>query len=396
MHLSYINKPISIKRLPQFVDRTRDIISFDSDNLYPQRTMEIAARSGIASSCIETLAEFTDGEGFENDDYGLSVINDDAETVNKVMKQVVADHAMHNGFGLHFDWNLNLQISAVRLIDFEFLRFGLQRDQDGNFFVDSIKFSNNWEMDILKTGSHSLNIKTFDLFSSDPEVISQQITAAGGIQNWNGQIMYVTPKKFRYPLSTFDAVAESVQATGEIQVYELSNIQNSFHADLIFRYRGKFESNDKKREVQEALNPWKGARGAGFIIIEDESDFEGKLTERIDRNNNDKAYDSTHQKTRDRVLERYAIPKELVGVRSQSPFSKEEYQDAFDVYNVKIKGRRETISEVFKLWTPFFKETINTDDNYAITPQQFGLASDEVNDDSPKPEVVEEPEQVED
>lgn len=369
--ISVIQRPIVKKRVPVFVDRTDDILAYDVDNLYPQRNEEISARSGITMSCIERLARFTRGRGFANSGFGNTIINRKRQTVNKILQLNALDFAQHNGFALHFNYNLEGRISETNFIYFKYCRLGLP---DENHFIHDIKFSTNWEQDPFKEEQSVRTILEYDIFNPNPEVVLSQMERDGGIANYKGQIMFYTPEMFVYPKSTFDAVVDSVQTSAEVPEYELGNVQNSFNADGIFRYKGRFEGEREKQEFKHEINQFKGPKNAGsIIVVEDESETDSRLFEKIDRNNNDRMYDSTDKKSRDRIIERYAIPKALVGIYPDSGmFNQENMRDAFAIYNEDTEERRADISEAYKLWTNAFRDPINPEFNFSILPQQFG------------------------
>lgn len=366
-----VQKPIVKKRVPVFVDRTDHILRYDIDNLYPQRNEETSARSGITMSCMERLARFTRGRGFANTAFGNHIVNRKQQTVNKILHLNAIDYGQHNGFALHFNYNLAGTISEVNFTHFKYCRLGLP---DDNHFIHDVKFSTNWEQDPYKELKSTRDIVTYDMFNPNPDIVLAQIDRDEGIHNYKGQILYYTPEMFVYPKSTFDAVVDSVQTSAEVPEFELGNVQNSFNADGIFRYKGKFESKTEKDQFKYEINQFKGPKNAGSIlVIEDESETDGKLFEKIDRNNNDRLYDSTDTKSRNRIIERYAIPKPLLGIYPESGmFNQENMRDAFAIYNEHTEDRRADMSEVYRLWTQAYRDVINPESNFFISPQQFG------------------------
>lgn len=365
-------RPILKKRVPVFVDRSDDILRYDVDNLYPQRNEEISARSGITMSCIERLARFTRGRGFAGPAYGNTIVNRKKQTVNKLLQLNAFDFAQHNGFALHFNYNLEGTVSEVNFIYFKYCRLSIP---DDNNQVDTIRFSTNWEEDPYKEDKPTRTIVTYDIFNPNPDVVLGQIDRDEGIYNYRGQILYYTPEMFVYPKSTFDAVVDSVQTTGEVAEFELGNVQNRFNVDGIFRYPGKFENQEERDRFKRDINgDFKGPRNAGSImVVEDETEGDADIYTPITGSNNDKLYDSTDKKSRDRVVERYAIPKPLLGIFPESGmFNQENMRDAFMIYNENTEERRADISEVYRLWTQYYRDMINPGQNFTIQPQQFG------------------------
>lgn len=335
-----------LKRLPTVIDRTYEVQAYDVDNLYPQRAEEVKNRSYTLKSAVERLAEFIDGEGFEDFNLATLILNSEGQTANEVLDIIAQDKACFNGIALHIKYNLNYKISEVTPIEFMFCRLGIP---DENGHVHEIKYNTNWERDFAKTENNLFEIYTYPVFNPNPEVVKEQI-AEYGFENYPGQILYWTPKPGIYPKAPFDPVFDNAQAQSEIGVFELASIQNGFTATTIFKYPGQFESDEKRREFKKKLDMHKGAKGAkSTIVVENPSGEELDLVETIQMQNTDRMFEFTSKNVKNAIRECLSMPAEILGQLPETGmFNQQQIQDAYTYVNAITRGHRNQIERIFQ------------------------------------------------
>ena len=331
---SFIN-PIE-KRVLTNVDHQWQITDFGADNLYPQRMEELYKRSPLTKSAIAILTEFISGEGFGNTD----PINRYGQTWDTILRSSANEFSTFNGFALHLNFSATGALLEVQQLPFEFVRLGI-RNQDG--ITDYCMVSANWEEDSEKhadyVGPKPVKYKLFNPMTAASE------TLMGG----NGQVLYYTPRMFTYPLCSFDAVRDSVQTDHEIQSYMLSKTSSGFLGTTIFKYPGGFDSEADRRATVAKVQGLKGAEGARFIVAETPEDFTGNLIEAIPAPNDDKLFDLTELRVRDKILQNYAIPGALMGVAPEGAvFTSQEIKDSYDYVNARTKHKRLLMESIFQ------------------------------------------------
>ena len=200
MYSFFPSEPIR-KRIQTNVHFGDKITLFGSDNLYPQRMDELYKRSPLTKQAIKVLSEFCMGEGFSSN--GDTQLNRYGQTFNDILRLIVDDLNIFNGFSLHFNYNGLGRIIEIQHVPFEYVRLGL-KDKQG--ITDYVAVSSNWEGDALKyTNYEGIEYTNFQLFNP-------LLAAANAVNNQDGQILYMTPKMFTYPLASFDAMRDIVQA----------------------------------------------------------------------------------------------------------------------------------------------------------------------------------------
>ena len=334
-----INQPFK-KRIPQSMEFRFNITNYDVDNLYPQKVKEIILASPIANRATLAYSDFLRGNGFEEN--GDFVINDQEETINDLLRLVTVNKALYNGYSIHVNVNILGGITDMRIIPFEYVRYGLP---DVNGRHHDIKINVNWESDMFKTlkrGSEAVHeLPLYGNFELSHE---------------NGMAFYVVPDKDVYPRATADPVLDSAQTECEVQSFELGGIQNGFLGTSIFRHPGKIESKTEREKILNMLRELKGPAGAnGIGYVETNPSFTGPLIENIPANNNDTLFIQTVSNVTDRILLSFGMPQGIIGIQPEGGiFNQQDMEDQYVYYNVRTRDVRnqlaEQINKIMRLW----------------------------------------------
>ena len=365
------------ERIPLVWDFSSDSLAYGQDNLYPQRVEQIALRSGLTVTALNVLQEFTQGQGFVNESLGSQVINSSGMTMDDLLKFIGYDYSWFDVVAIHFQYNLNLRISEATPIFSKFCRFALPDEISKK--IEMIRFSVNWEQNLSKTGGRPREIEDFWAFNTDPEVVRAQIQSSGGINNYPGQILYASEFQNIYPAVVYDPVLDAVQTNGEIPLYELSNIQNSFHPSTIFKYPGKFETEEEEREIKRKVQEMTGSMGAGssmVVEVPEENFAEFDFLEPITVQNRDRMMEFTSRNNREAITQAFGTPPILLGFHPQTGFINQENMiNSFNYYNQRTLPRRQFVETVTEKWFPFLQGAPAVDD-YTIQPLFFVAAQE--------------------
>jgi hypothetical protein len=208
-------------------------------------------------------------------------------------------------------------------------------------------------------------VLTYALWPGTPE---QAIEAA---KNWdyenlgefNGFVLYVTPRKNTYPLSTVDSVIESSQTNAEIQLFELAGVQNGFLGATLLKHPGKIESREERERINAMVSGIRGSQNANSVVVWEIPDgYDNDVLEQFPANNQDRLFENTNKTTVNRIVQTLAIPPSLLGIMPENSFfSMQEIEDSYNYFNVRTNNRRVMLSRVF-----------NEMGKYFVTPVQFG------------------------
>lgn len=337
-----------IKRLRTFVDLTDDIQLYTRNNLYPQICEAIRDRSFTIKSACEELGNFINGEGFEDASFADLVVNSKGQTMNDILSLIKIDAASFSGsFVIHLGVNMLGEFNNISVWPLAYWRFGLA---DDNGDVHDYKYNSNWEQDQYKEVNNAKRIICYPKFNPDKNLIQSQIEEDG--VNYMGQVLYFTPLEDQYPLATFDSVLDQGQTQEEIGLFRLASIQNGLNATSVFSYPGKFENKEKEDQFKDGLDPFKGGKGAGsIIVIEDESAQKKAqdLVHPLTIPNNDKIHEFISRDDKEAIVEAFAQPKGILGILPEAGmFNQQQLQEEYIYYNTKTRHYRSKISRAFK------------------------------------------------
>lgn len=370
MIYGYKYEPLLI-RVPTWIDRRYQIQGFDADNLYPQRAKEAKNRSYTANIACNRYGEFLNGEGFTDQKLALTVLNRKGHTANDFLDHICNSAKWANGFFIHVGYNLNYKINSVKVLDFEFNRFGLP-DEEGYFSI--IKYSTNWERNPNKNINPGIEICDYPVFNPDPNVVKEQIEAAGGILNYKGQIFYWTPEEGQYPKATFDTVLDQAQTQAEIGIFDLAMEQNGFKAAHVMGYPGKFETLQEEQRFKDGINSFTGQGSGGVLVIEN-PDGTLKMSDMItslQMQNTGDLHVSVDKRVRDAIRVAFGMPAEIIGEMPESGmFNQQQMQDAYVYYNSITRSMRNIISRQVKRILDNWYVPIT--DDFSIIEQKYSV-----------------------
>lgn len=373
--------PLFLKRIPSRIDYVRGVQTYGSDNLYPQRSLEVQKQSYTLKQAIRRLSDFTIGKGFVNADLNGIKVNSDGlggTTLLTALRSFILDYSSSDIIALHFNFNMLGEICSINVLKSEYCRFG-EPDEDN--VVREIKYSTNWEGERYKT-RRRVKVEAYPVFNPDPVVVREQIEQAGGIKNYRGQILYYTPKAWEYPETTFDAVMDHAQTQGDSGEFSVGITQNAFLGNVAFVYPGKFESDYEKRKMNKFLNSRAGARNAGKVIgIENTTGKDIKASDmfvNLGLPNSDKMFEYTDKNVKNAIRENYSMPMEILGVAPETGmFNQSNIREAFNYFNTITAPRRHRVEELLKVIFSYWWEPL-PDLDFTIDPLQY--VSDEVED----------------
>lgn len=356
--------PISI-RVPTLVSKSKNLQLWDEDNCYPQRAEEAIKHSHTLRGTVNSVADFLAGDGFEDPAIGGLIVSDSGplkkKTLNKVLRKVCEPYSRFETLPLHIGYDTNFRISSIDNIKVKYVRFPVA-DDSGRF--DYFWYSTNWEADTRKEKSARPIITPYHAFNPDPAVVAQQIAEDGGIEEYGGQLLFLTPEDYEYPLATFDAVMEAAQTQGELILGKLAYAQNGMMATMAIKFDGEFESQKEEDDWKALIKRKKGARNMNSNIgIQDKQGTKSikDMFANLQPANLDRLFEYTETSSITAILENEGWPKILIGVQAEGTlFNQESMVDAYTYANAKTRNHRRNISEVFSLLLSYWATPITS------------------------------------
>jgi hypothetical protein len=325
--------------------KTSGIISYDFDNCYPDRMKIISDGSVVAKRCKLLRSKYVFGKGFSDELFKKTLLND-KETADQVLKKCVNNVSDYEGIALWVGYNALMEVSSIKHLPFNYVRL---TDPDGD---NPDKYAVHPDWCGLKSKKFDPGLIDYiDKYSSDKDVIKNQIEKAEGFDNWRGQVLWMPlTMEDEYPETIYDSAFHSISTDVEIDLFKYRNVSTSFLAYYFYYKYGVFESDEARDEFVKSLGDVQGGRKAGKVLL-----VEGQTKEtrdelvKIDVNNNDKLFTYHEESVNKKIRVSFSIPPELLGLDSSSGFDSERVDQARAYYNSITQDERDTIKMIFEL-----------------------------------------------
>lgn len=348
-----------------------NIKGYDGDNCYPQRMQDFISASPTAKQAVGLYAKYIRGNGFQDKTFYKTVINRLGLTPDKLLRRLSMDYAQMQGLAVHINYNALFQKTEINFVPFEHCRLCDPNSE----YSGMIALHPDWSKRNKKTKISLETIDFIDSYNPDPEVILSQVEKAGGWEKYKGQIFWLSAEFESYPLSSIDAVLESVKAEIQSDKTTIQNLRNNFSAKTIYITKGVFETEEERTEFKDGvLGKFMGSDGDGLMLVELETEEEKPEIISVQSNLNDKLFEYTDSKVLRKIIRHFNQPAILHSITDGGYFNQQQLQDAMAYYNLVTTDERLIIEEVFTEICKDFKVELNPSNDYtliAIDAQQL-------------------------
>lgn len=353
---------------------------FGNDNLYPQNIVDITNASGTAKLCLSRYEKFVEGYGFNNEVFSEWKVNRDGTTMDDLLKSVAGDITRFGGFALHINYNVLGQVTEVNYLPFEQCRL---EETDDAGVVSHILTHADWRGEKTKNGKRLFvtenNIIRFPVFNPDPTVVMKQIENCGGIENYKGQVLWLSMDgKFQYPIPIYDAVITEISTDEGLGNIKYRNVRNNFLVScMLVTKKGLPHVDDNGVEVEqkmisdEDLRQFQGdTRGSKIMVVELENDEDEPKVVPFPARNFDKEFTVTDESVVERIYSQFH--QELFySIRiGKLGFSGAVMRDAYEYYAGEVTNEQRFIERAFAmLFANWFDKTMPQD--FSIKPLKY-------------------------
>lgn len=214
---------------PGQVDTAGNYLPYGEYDAFPNKISKLVDESPVGSSCISTLCDFIEGEGFSEEDLGKFVVNQRGETFAHIHNETSKSLGKFQGFAWHFTFNTFGQVVNWYSLPFENCRLG---KPDSFGWVSQIHYNPYFGTDQYKRDKTIC----YDVFNSDPKVVMAQ-QARDGIDKktqkplYKGQIYYfgtTKPLNRFYPVPEYWSAKYWLEVDRRISEYHQKNLANGF------------------------------------------------------------------------------------------------------------------------------------------------------------------------
>lgn len=351
MNFSIFEQPVKV--IPTFVEKEntgKPYINYGVDNRFPNYLWDLYMRSALLQSIINGTADYANGNGITySEDANVQRLaeeaNKDGETLEDIIKKLTIDYLVFGGFAFQIIYNKLEEVSEIYWLDFRNCR----RSKDG----DKIYYSDDW----IK---HSNDFITYDIFNPEKKKKSQVFYFKGHIS------------RGIYPVPRYNGALSAIETSTEISKFHLNSILNNFSGNFIINFNNGQPSNDVQEEIERKIKQkFSGADNAGkFLVAFNDSKENGVSVERIQDDNFDKKYESLRTDTYKEIFIAFRAIPQLFGYSLEgTAFNKQEFQEAYELYN------KTTVVPIQKDIERTFNKVFGIDNSLKIIP--FTLEGEE-------------------
>lgn len=368
------------KRVEVNYEQRLRLQSYGFDNLYPQNILSIIQASGTAQLCLSRYEKFVEGYGFDNEATAGWKVNRGGMTVDDLLRLVAGDLTKFNGFALHVNYNVLGQISEVNFLPFEQCRL---EETDDNGYVAHIATHLDWKGEKTRNGKKQMVqdrfITRFPVFNPDPAVVLSEMELCGGVDAYNGQVLWVSADGPNvYPTPIYDAAITEISTDEGLGNIKYRNVRNNFLvACMLIAKKGAPRINDRGEEEErqmitdEDLKQFQGdTKGSKILYVELENDEDEPKVVSFPVKNFDKDFETTDTSVTERIYAQfhqelfYAIRIGKLG------FSGDVMQDAYEYYAGEVTNEQRLIERTFEKVFAHWYETGMPKD-FSIRPLKY-------------------------
>ena len=358
-----------LKKASQRIDvsylSTLGIKAYGANNLYPQQAKAILDSSSTGAQCADRYARFIEGDGFVDASLSDLVLNRYGETADDILSGICQDLANYGGFALHVNYDLNCKVCEVQQVPFESCR--LQEDDDAGYIAHIITHP-DWtgrttrNSKIVRVSKDT--ISTFDRYNPDPNIVRAQILASGGIEYYQGQIMWVSMAgRDRYPLPKYDRVLTELSTDEGLANIKFRNARCNFlpSAFVISKYSQALnEADEQDRQLftngfAESLEQFQGDESGNVLLsMTIANDEEKPEIVPFPVQNFDKDFEVTDKSVVERIYSAFEQEPFLCVRNGKVGFSGTLIHDCYSYYSSLVTKEQRTIeralAKVLERW----------------------------------------------
>lgn len=292
--------------VPDVVDKktSKKYINWGEDNKLPNYLWDNYLSCSNLQAIVNTVVDFVIGEGID------TVFSQESFVEN--IQKWVTDYILFGGFTVEGLRNRNGDIAQLNYINVMNVRV----DEE----LTTAFLSNNW-------GSWSgKDIIELPLYKEDEKQPHFIYYFRGNItRNINPIPMYIASLK-------------SIEILNNVKNFHLNNLTNGFTASTIINLNDGTIKTRELSEIKKQLEEkFTGSSNAGKFILMNGGDKEHEATVvRLDADNFGDLYKALTESSENDLYVAFRINPMLVGVNVQTGFSKEEFENAFALYNSTV------------------------------------------------------------
>lgn len=245
---SVIKLSDTVRNYPTFTKNTKGWISYDRDNLLPQRIIELNNESAINKAVIENKVTYICGQGVRDSNYYGQP--NPMDCWDDLIEKVAKDYVTFGGFSFQVILNENGKTVSLYHTDFSKIRVGVVNEYGVNL---SFFLSNDWRR---TTGKYApVEIKAYG-----SEEMQKGIPYLFYYKDYDPSLDY-------YPVPHYYSALNYIEADGLLGRFYRNSINNGFVPSTIITMPSNPAEGEKEQFQRDIENSYAGANGANSIVV---------------------------------------------------------------------------------------------------------------------------------
>ncbi|MFT3993823.1 MAG: hypothetical protein QM660_05920 [Dysgonomonas sp.] len=245
---SVIKLSDTVKNYPSFTKNVRGWISYDRDNLLPQRIIELNNESAINKAVIENKVTYICGNGVDDRNYYGQP--NPLDSWDDLIEKVAKDYVTFGGFSFQVILNENGKTTSLYHTDFSKVRVGEVNEYGVNL---SFFLSNDWRR---TTGKYApVEIKAYG-----SEEMQKGVPYLYYYKDYDPSLDY-------YPVPHYYSALNYIEADGLLGRFYRNSINNGFVPSTIITMPSNPAEGEKEQFQRDIENSYAGANGASSIVV---------------------------------------------------------------------------------------------------------------------------------
>ncbi len=366
---------------PEIKDEVVDIIYnratkayvWGANDKFPNELIRKISDSGTATSCVGTLSDFIQADGFINEQEKTLQVNGD-QTADDLLSDIAQNESVFEGEAYKITFRIDGTTGNVYCIPLKELR----PNEDGSWRHNP----RMGERGYIKADDVVYNPYNPKLPPAERSALIQREIAECGKQK--GEIYVVFQKKLVdygnvIPSPACASGLEDIESDAALQRLDKRNIKKGFRANVIITLPG--QTDDKTKDVNgkterdyldQTLKDFTGEDATSIAVVESKVKGEDpKITpfpfqEILNGTSN----------SRDRipkaVCRHFGVPPLLIGLEVPAILGNDKaVVNSIKMFLFKIKTRQNRIRRAFKVMWPQFDWTVSTVNPYEYFPPEL-------------------------
>lgn len=307
--LSVVDAKSIAEQVPLYEERLvqkKPYISYGADNKFPQFLFDTYTKSAILQSIVNGTTNYVMGDGI---DTSLTIVNDEGETIDDIVKKITTDYLIFGGFAIDVIRDSNMNVKQIYWLDFAKVRL----DKDGK----TAYYSNGFG----KFGSSMVSYPVFDAKKKEPH-----------------SVFYFRGHKTRslYPICLYNGALNAILTSIEISKFHLNAILNNFNVSAIINFNNGTVTDEYADTIENKIKEkfCSADNASKFMLIFNDSKEHATEVTRLTEDNFDAKYEALRNDTINEIFVAFGATPTLFGLPlSNIGFNSQEFSEAYELYN---------------------------------------------------------------